>query len=286
MTFIEVDGLAFHVTRRGVGTGEPLVLLHGFTGSAASWSPIGERIGREHDTLAIDLIGHGASAAPIDIDRYAFDAALDDLAAIARHVGIDRANWLGYSMGGRLALGLALRHPSLVSRLILESAAPGIVDANERGARRAADERLARRIEELGIEAFVAEWERLPLWESQRQLPASTRQRQRAIRLANSPVGLANSLRGMGQGAQPSFWERLGDVRAPALVISGALDRKFTVIGERLRGAMGDARHAVAPEAGHAVHLEDPDFVAERVVKFLAQSESAARTGQEKIAWT
>jgi 2-succinyl-6-hydroxy-2,4-cyclohexadiene-1-carboxylate synthase len=284
--FVTIDELAFHVTRTDAGTGEPLVLLHGFTGSTASWSPIVERIGREHDMLAIDLIGHGASAAPIDIDRYAFDAALNDLAAITGHLGMDRAIWFGYSLGGRLALGLALRYPNLVAKLILESATPGIADAAERAARRAADERLARRIEELGIEAFVSEWERLSLWESQRQLPASTRQRQRAIRLANSPVGLANSLRGMGQGAQPSLWNQLSDVRAPALVISGALDRKFTAIGERMRDALQDARHVVASNAGHAVHLEDPGFVAAHVVDFLANSNGAARAGQEKIAWT
>jgi 2-succinyl-6-hydroxy-2,4-cyclohexadiene-1-carboxylate synthase len=287
MAFIAVDGLAFHVTRRGVGAGEPLVLLHGFTGSASSWLPVVDLIGEGQDILSIDLIGHGASAAPEERARYVFDAALADLAAITGHFGIDRANWFGYSMGGRLALGLALRYPNLVAKLILESATPGIADPAERAARRAADERLARRIEELGIEAFVDEWERLPLWESQRHLPAPTRQRQRAIRLANSPIGLANSLRDMGQGAQPSFWDRLGDVQAPALLITGALDHKFTVIGERMRAALHDSRHVVARKAGHAVHLEDPEFVAARVVDFLAQGDGAAvRIGQEKIAWT
>jgi 2-succinyl-6-hydroxy-2,4-cyclohexadiene-1-carboxylate synthase len=287
MAFVGVNGLAFHVIRRGGGVSEPLVLLHGFTGSAASWHPLLDRLGEGIDSLTIDVIGHGKSSAPEEIAPYRFETALNDLAAVTARLGITRAAWLGYSLGGRLALGLTLRHPNLVSRLILESATPGVADPADRAARRAADERLARHIEEAGVAVFVAEWERLPLWESQRGLPASVLTAQRAIRLANVPIGLANSLRGMGQGAQPSLWDRLGDVRAPVLIVTGDLDRKFTAIGERMRAALPNAQQVLAPDAGHAVHLEAPDFLATQVVDFLAESDVvASRAGQEKIAWT
>ena len=282
MSLIQVNGLDLHVERRGLG--EPIVLLHGFTGSAVSWQRVIDRIGQEHQTIAVDLIGHGASAAPRDATRYAFNAALDNLADLAGHLGIHHATWLGYSMGGRLALGLALKHPRLVSLLILESATPGIADETERRSRGKSDKALADRIETFGIETFVTEWERLPLWQSQRGLPEPVLNRQRGIRLANSPVGLANSLRGMGQGVQPSLWNQLGEIAAPTLVIAGELDHKYAELAAKMQIAIPKATLVVAPSAGHAVHLEQPDFFVERVVQFLAAGNPTVR--EEAISWT
>src|SRR5215204_3615774 len=169
MTVVRANGINFHVVEHG--NGPPLVLLHGFTGSSASWSSVRHELARHHHVIAIDLIGHGASSAPHDPSLYGFERALDDLAEVMRQLDLARADWLGYSMGGRLALGLALCHANRVSSLILESATPGIQDEGERLQRSAADENLARRIEEVRVEAFVGEWERLHMWESQRALP-------------------------------------------------------------------------------------------------------------------
>jgi 2-succinyl-6-hydroxy-2,4-cyclohexadiene-1-carboxylate synthase len=269
MPTVEANGLAFHVAERGAG--EPLVLLHGFTGSSASWWPVADRLAECHRVLAIDLIGHGQSSAPGDPSRYSFELALDDLSAVARHLQIAPATWLGYSMGGRLALGLTLRDRQLVSALILESASPGIADAAERARRHDDDEAMALEIEQHGVEAFVAAWERRPLWNSQSSLASTARARQRAIRLRNRPAGLANSLRGMGQGAQPSLWSSLSEITAPTLIIAGALDAKFAAIAPRMADAMPSARVALAPEAGHAVHLEAPAFFSEQAMSFLAR---------------
>ena len=275
MPRVLVDGVHFHVAQHG--SGAPLVLLHGFTGSSKSWSHLTNRLERSHRTLSIDLIGHGFSAAPLQPDRYRFSRAVEDAAAIAIRLGIDRAAWLGYSMGGRVALGLALEHSSRVSALILESVTPGIPDEASRHARQRADADLAARIERGGVEWFVQEWETLPLWASQRSLPEAVRRRQRAIRLANRPAGLANSLRGMGQGAQPSLWDRLRDLEMPVLLITGAEDVKFRDIASRMHRILPRSELVVVPDAGHAVHLEQPAVYADHIERFLSLTSDSPR---------
>ena len=285
MSLVQVNGIEFHVEDRG--NGAPVVLLHGFTGSSASWFSISDELAWRHRVIALDLIGHGASYVSSDPKRYAFDRALDDLAEVSNQLGAARATWLGYSMGGRLALGFALRHPNRVSSLILESATPGIQDDAERQQRLAADVTLARRIEDAGTEVFVAEWERLPMWESQRALPELVRERQRELRLGNSAIGLANSLRGMGQGAQPSFWDRLGELDMPVLLIAGALDRKFAGIAGKMSVKIPHATVSIVANTGHAVHLEQPRDFARDVLAFLQRRESpGANDRQRGDRWT
>ena len=280
MPFILSHGIEFHVVDRG--SGAPLLLLHGFTGNSASWSRLSDELASRHRVIAIDLIGSGATSAPRDPSRYEFEQVVDDLAEIAYQLDLGRPTWLGYSMGGRLALGLALRHPDQVSALILESATPGIQNEEERLQRRAADETLARRIEEIGVQEFANEWERFPMWASQSRLPPGVLQEQREVRLHNNDVGLANSLRGMGQGAQPSYWDRLAEIRAPVLLIAGALDRKFSGIAGQMGVRIPDATLVVVPEAGHAVHLEQPQLFSGLVANFLvAQNRANINYGQE-----
>jgi 2-succinyl-6-hydroxy-2,4-cyclohexadiene-1-carboxylate synthase len=277
---VQVNGVDFHVEDRGAGP--PIVLLHGFTGSARSWTPFALRLARAHRVAAIDLIGHGRSSAPEAAARYEFGCAVDDLAAIARRLGIDRAAWLGYSMGGRLALALAVQHPESVSALILESATPGIEADAARSARRRADCVLAARIESGGIERFVQHWESQPIWQTQRALPESVLSMQREVRLANRPAGLANSLRGMGQGAQPSLWNRLPELEIPVLLIAGELDRKFRDIAARMHHLIPASELAIVPNVGHTVHLEQPVAYVARVEKFLARTAHVtSRAGKE-----
>ena len=189
-------------------------------------------------------------------------------------------------MGGRLALGMAVDHPEKVSSLILESATPGIQHENERLQRAEADQELARRIEEVGIERFVDEWEQLPIWESQRALPAEVLQFQREIRLRNRTEGLANSLCGMGQGAQPSYWDRLGEIGVPVLLMAGTLDRKFVGIAGQMGVRIAGAELSVVPDAGHAVHVERPREFLDEVRAFLARCDPpGTRLSQENVKW-
>jgi 2-succinyl-6-hydroxy-2,4-cyclohexadiene-1-carboxylate synthase len=235
------------------------VLLHGFTGRADNWRPLLPRLAQHRRVIAIDLPGHGDSAAPADVTRYTMPRVAADLAELLARREAVPADWLGYSMGGRLALYITVSYPHLSRTLILESASPGLATAEEREARRAADEALAARIVAKGVAAFVAEWEQLPLFAGLANLPAEQRAALHAQRLDNRPAGLANSLRGMGTGVQPSLWPRLGEVAAPTLLIAGAQDEKFVAINRRLAEAMPAASLCLVPGAGHTVHLEQPE---------------------------
>ncbi len=280
-TRIHTNGLDFRVL--SWGSGEPLVLLHGFTGSAESWMPIVEDLAGDYQAHAIDLIGHGGSEAPDDSTRYEYDRAVHDLDSVLAELGIDRAIWLGYSLGGRLALGAALTYREHVSALIIERATAGIREEGDRANRRASDEAIASRIEKYGVEQFIAEWESLPMWASQQSLSPEVLATQRGQRLANTPVGLANSLRGMGQGTQPSLWDRLGEVRAPTLLIAGALDTKFADLANQMHLGIPDAVVALFPDVGHAVHLESPGQFCEIVRGFLARRHGAAIAAPEEV---
>lgn len=187
------------------------------------------------------------------------EAVVDDLCGLLDAVGVDRAVWVGYSMGGRVALGAALLRPERVERLVLESASPGLVSSEERSERRALDERRARALETDGLAAFVDRWMTLPIFESQRDLPDGTRARERARRMKEGSVeGWARALRELGTGSQPSFWERLDRVTMPVLLLAGGRDEKFVAIATRMAGAIPLATRVTVPGAGHAVHLEAP----------------------------
>jgi 2-succinyl-6-hydroxy-2,4-cyclohexadiene-1-carboxylate synthase len=152
---------------------------------------------------------------------------------------------------------------------VLESASPGIDDAAERARRAASDAGLAGSIERGGVPAFVDAWEQLPLWASQRALPASARAALRAERLAQRAAGLANSLRGAGAGAEPSVLEQLSALAMPTLVVAGALDAKYVALAHQMAAAIPQAQLAIVPDAGHAVHLERPAELAVLVGRFL-----------------
>lgn len=274
MTYLSVNGVRYYVD--DVGQGPPLVLLHGFTGSSQSWGTAGQLLGAHRRLLAIDLPGHGRTESPADPTRYAMDAVAADVIALLDKLGVQIADLLGYSMGGRLALYLALRYPDRWRSLILESASPGLATAAERAERAAADNSLADWIEAHGIAAFVERWEALPLFHSHLTLPSDIRAAQRERRLANNPVGLANSLRGMGTGQQPSLWAELDQLRLPVLLLAGALDEKFTVISRQMAERIPGARLDNLPDAGHTLHLEQPEAMTAAVLGSLRDHDQRA----------
>jgi 2-succinyl-6-hydroxy-2,4-cyclohexadiene-1-carboxylate synthase len=135
----------------------------------------------------------------------------------------------------------------------------------------AQDESLAAFIEHEGVEAFVECWQALPLFASQQKLPPDVREPHRAARLRNRPLGLANSLRGMGTGVQPSLWDRLGELTLPVLLVVGSLDEKFVAIARQMSAAMPQVQVATVPGAGHTVHLEQPARYAGLISDWLAE---------------
>lgn len=249
--------------------GLPLLMLHGFTGSTRAWQGIPENLAGDVQPIAVDLIGHGQTSAPDDPDRYRIEQAVDDLIELLDRMEIEQTALLGYSMGGRVALHLALAHPDRVSSLILESASPGIDDPTVRANRRASDEKQAQMIEEQGLETFVDHWESIPLFESQQKLPAGVRRRQRELRLRQSPTGLANSLRGMGAGAMTPVSSRLKSFPMPVLYLAGEYDEKYRGIGEQLAADVSIGRYIEIPGAGHTIHLEQSEAYEDAVLRFL-----------------
>jgi 2-succinyl-6-hydroxy-2,4-cyclohexadiene-1-carboxylate synthase len=256
-----------------VGAGPPVLLLHGFMGSADTW---GDRIlstlARSHRVLAVDLHGHGRSDAPVDPGRYAMKTVVADLDHLLGQLAVPRADWVGYSMGGRIALAAAVLIPERVSRLVLEGATAGLEVEAERRERRESDELLAQRLEREGLEAFLDAWAAQPLLATQRRLPQAVRTAERERRLRNRPEALAACLRGLGAGTQPSFWDQLGEVQSPVLLVTGEEDRKFTALAERMATVLPSAQHVVVHSAGHAVHLEAPQAWLEAVTPGLSGS--------------
>ena len=264
------------------GKGDPVVVLHGFTQSGASWLPLARRLSADHLIVAVDLPGHGASAgvaaglwdgaaligeaatAAIDTGRRRHRSPADRDAGD----GSGRAAYVGYSLGGRFALHLALLRPEIISRLVVVSASGGIDGEDQRAARRAADEDIARRVESDGVDAFVRWWLERPLFATLTPAAAAV-----DSRLGGSAAGLASSLRLAGAGRQQPLWSRLGALTMPVLVVAGALDEAYAARAHRLAAAIGaNARVAIIDGAGHACHLEAPERWWAAVGPFLADS--------------
>lgn len=240
---------------------EHFVLAHGFTQTSRSWATIEGLLPAQvagASTCAVDMPGHG-SATRLRRDLWGASDHLVDVGGTGAYVG--------YSMGGRVALHAALRHPDHVRRLVLIGATAGIEDAGERAERRVADGELADRIMRHSIAAFIDEWLQNPLFGGLTEETAG-----RDDRLSNTRAGLASSLRLCGTGVQQPLWDRLDDIRCPTLVLVGEHDQKFRALGTRLADGIGRAELAVIPDAGHSVHLEQPAATVDAIADFVRRA--------------
>lgn len=237
-----------------------IVLLHGFTQTGRSWAETVAALGERYRALAPDLRGHGSASVSRPVS---FASVGADVLGLADDEGAERFTLAGYSMGGRIALDLALRDggaaQARIDRLVLIGASPGIADDGERAARRAADAALADELEREGVEPFARRWAAQPLFADQ---PPEVAEQAHAERLRSTPAGLAASLRGVGTGTMTPLWERLGELRVPVTLIAGERDAKFRALAERMAAAIPDATVHVVEGAGHAAQLERPEAVA------------------------
>ena len=233
-----------------------IVFVHGFTQTANSWKPIAEQlVARGLQAVVVDLPGHGGSAnVRADLRRTA------DMVAQLGGPG----TYVGYSLGGRVCLHLALMYPHLVKSLVVIGAHPGIADADERMARREADDALAEHLLDVGVEAFLVEWMANPLFGG-----FDPGEADRADRLRNTPDGLAASLRMAGTGEQGSLWPRLRELNMPVLALAGEHDAKFAAIAEQIATAVPSGRSLLVPGAHHAAHLQNPATVTDAIAAAL-----------------
>lgn len=251
---------AWVVGRVHAGRAPRVVLVHGFTQTGRSWDRLAGALSVHREVACVDLPGHGASS-----ERRVAD--LDEAAALVGATG-GRAPYVGYSLGGRTCLRLALARPDLVEALVLVSATAGIADPADRQRRRGEDDALADELERAGhdgLAGFLDLWLGGPLFAhltaEQADLPA---------RRANTPAGLAASLRSCGTGRQEPDWDRLGELAMPVLAVAGERDERYVRIAEQLVAGIGpNARLAVVAGAGHAVPFEAPEAFLELVEAFL-----------------
>jgi 2-succinyl-6-hydroxy-2,4-cyclohexadiene-1-carboxylate synthase len=240
-----------------------VVLLHGFAGTGRAWDAVVERLDPEPyrrplTALAPDLRGHGAARAARPIT---FDAVVADVLAAAP----PRFALCGYSMGGRIALRVALAAPERIERLVLVATTAGIDDEAERAARRQADERLAQLTESDTIEAFADHWTAQPIFAG---TPPEAARIWREDLLRNDPDALAAALRGLGTGSMMPLWDRLGELTMPTTVVAGEQDARYLAIArDRLAPALPRAELVIVPGAGHGLPREAPRAIAEAIAR-------------------
>jgi 2-succinyl-6-hydroxy-2,4-cyclohexadiene-1-carboxylate synthase len=243
------------------------VLLHGFTQNARCWGSFGTSLAKRQLVVAADLPGHGDSAG--------VRANLWSTAELVAE-SFGRASYVGYSLGGRVLLHLAIARPEVIRSVVLIGATGGIEDAGERAMRVESDEALARQLDAAegdrsAFERFMHEWLAGPLFAGLTAESACV-----DARLRNDPRGLASSLRLCGTGAQEPLWDRLAEITAPVLVLAGERDERFAALGRRLAGSIGaNASFEIVSGAHHACHLEKPSETAEIVEAFLSKLPSS-----------
>jgi len=234
-----------------------VVALHGFAQNSRCWGPLANELAHAHRVTLPDTPGHGDAADSSDMDCPAGADAL----ATACGAGA----WLGYSMGGRLALHVAIAHPTKVDSLVLIGGTAGIEDAAARAERAAVDVARAERLEDVGIVAFMDEWLAMDMFSG---LPIWARFDDE--RATNTVTGLCGSLRHAGTGSMTPVWDRLAALTMPVLCLAGERDPSFVAIAGRLAEEIGDnATVSVVADAGHALHLEQPERTAQIVLTFL-----------------
>lgn len=275
-SWFEHLGVRYHVAEWGDLDALPVVLLHGFAQSAESWAEVAPRLAETRFVVAPELVGHGKSDKPDDPSVYEMDAVTDMLSAFLGERFSRKAALVGYSMGGRIALALACGEPSKISSLVLESAGLGPKTGQQHAAMRHRDAALIEQLLSSDIEAFMDEWQKQPIFESQKKLSSEVRDRIRRERVANDPRALAYTVRGTGQHSMIDYSTHIKHLPMPILYIAGILDRKYLKIAENL--AYEENVSCVLLNTGHNTHLEDPETFARQVGGFLDRQ--AKRAGR------
>lgn len=237
-------------------------------GSSHDWLPITEPCAGQFCCILPDLPGHGQNFKLPMSRLLTFDNLADGLINLLDQLELEAVHLVGYSMGGRAALFTALKYPRRVNRLILEGANPGIADESERRARAGADDERAAKLLAHGMNAFVEQWYELNLFQSLQAHPQLLMQT-KTKRKQNDPQWMAKVISELSPGRQPSLWDRLETLSMPALLMAGALDSKYAALVKTMARKIPDATIEIVSNAGHNIHLEQPERFTELIIDFL-----------------
>jgi 2-succinyl-6-hydroxy-2,4-cyclohexadiene-1-carboxylate synthase len=245
----------------------PILFLHGFLGDCNEFEAVCELISKKYHCVAIALPGHGQTIVQSGDEYYRMEATAQGIIEGLNALQIRPEGLVGYSMGGRLALYLALHFPDYFSKVILESASPGLKTEAERQVRQERDRHLAQQLITEDFAVFLKNWYEQPLFASLRQHPGFGELCDR--RLHNDPEGVGRSLLHLGLGSQPSLWHRLQDISVPLLLLVGEQDEKFVSINRQMEAQGVTAQLKVMPNCGHNIHFENPKGYAQQISAFL-----------------
>lgn len=246
-----------------------VILLHGFISDHTTFHLIIDNIYKQNiNVITIDLPGHGKDHSTHDVT---WDMAYisKEIVEIIDYYKLSNVYLHGYSMGGRVALSVAVEYPNKLNGLILESASPGISNLNEKLNRIELDNIRAEKIKSIGIEAFVDEWSKMPLFDSQLSLSDVEKNRIKQMRLSQSPEGLAKSLTDYGTGNQPSNWKALHQLNIPTCILVGEYDEKFINIGQKMKQYINNSEFHIVNRAGHTIHVEQPEKFDTIIIDFI-----------------
>lgn len=244
-----------------------VLFLHGFLGRKEDWSDVIAHVNSNFTSIAVDLPGHGKNH-PENDSAYSMSGCADTIIALLDELNLASVRLVGYSMGGRLALYLAVHYPDRFSRVLVESASQGLRTSAERKERVEQDKKLATRIDSTPIADFVREWYRLPLFSGLQKHPEKL-QELIAARSSNLSSGLRRSLTGMGTGAQPSLWESVAAITMPLCIVAGEDDSKFARIAQEMADLCPTAALCILKGCSHLTHIERQDAFVRQLNSFM-----------------
>jgi len=248
-----------------------ILFLHGFTGSSGDWNQVLPEIDDRFNKITVDLLGHGKSDFPNDPSLYAWELQVEQLNKIINNFTEEKVILAGYSMGGRLSLCYAYTYPERVLGLILESTSPGFKDKKQREKRIEEDEELARYISTHQINEFIDLWMNKEIFATQLRFSDIKRNEIKKRKLRNNRIGLSNSLIGFSTGKMPDLYPGLSELTSKTLLLTGELDTKFTAINKSIVKKLPSAKHIIIKNAGHTVHMEEPEKFQDAINNFLRQ---------------
>jgi 2-succinyl-6-hydroxy-2,4-cyclohexadiene-1-carboxylate synthase len=260
--------IKFNYSLSGSRDRQIILFLHGFLGDRADFAQVISLLSEQFYCLAVDLPGHGKTRGVGGDESYTMPNTARALVDLLDSLNIERCFLVGYSMGGRLALYLALNFPERFPKIVVESASPGLKNQQERDARIQHDFKLASQLETSDLSSFLANWYNQPLFASLKKHPEFNRIIE--SKLQNNPFELARALRNLSTGCQPCLWDKLKQNGNPLLLLAGEYDNKFLSINTEMASLCEAARLEIISSCGHNIHFEDVNAFVKQIRQFFS----------------